>query len=135
LVKEDLTGIVTKKDLIKPIIEEEREGIEAIIVGKENVPSYYQSYLEEYVRRFISKAKKMFEKGFLKVVIEKHRDIYSIHLTFSDYKHTFRASRERREFLDVLQECFDILEEQVFEKNVEKNKRIKEKLLEYLKQF
>lgn len=135
LVKEDLTGIVTKKDLIKPIIVEEKEGIETIIVGKENVPSFYQPYLDEYVKRFVSKVKKMFEKGFLKIVIEKHRDIYSLHLTFSDYKHTFRASRERREFLDVLQECFDILEEQVFERNIEKNKRIKEKLLEYLKRF
>jgi len=64
LVKEDLTGIVTKKDLIKPIIVEEKEGIEIIIVGKENVPTFYQPYLEEYIKRFVPKVKKMFETGF-----------------------------------------------------------------------
>jgi len=135
LVKEDLSGIITKKDLIKPILIKEKEEFEIIIVGKENVPSYYQSYLENYAKRFVSKVKKSITSGFLKIVVEKHKDIYSIHITFSDYKNFFRVYRERREFLDTLQECFDSLEIQIYDKFLGRSKRIATKILEYLKEF
>ncbi|MEM5829924.1 MAG: CBS domain-containing protein [Candidatus Aenigmatarchaeota archaeon] len=136
LVKEDLKGIVTKKDLLKLLVTEEKLGIDVIVSGIENVPSYYKENLDYYISNFLRIAKKLFNSGFLKVHIEKHRDIYSIHLVFSDYKRTYRVSRERREFLDVLQECFDALKESVLEEHAEISKKIRaQKILEYLKNF
>ncbi|MEM5820796.1 MAG: CBS domain-containing protein [Candidatus Aenigmatarchaeota archaeon] len=136
LVKEDLKGIVTKKDLLKLLLSEEKLGIDVIVSGIENVPNYYKENVNYYISNFLRIAKKLFDSGFLKVHIEKHRDIYSIHLTFSDYKKIYRVSRERREFLDVLQECFDALKESVLEEHLEIPKRIRsQKILEYLKNF
>ncbi|MEM5832172.1 MAG: CBS domain-containing protein [Candidatus Aenigmatarchaeota archaeon] len=133
LVKENLLGIITKKDLIKPLVEETLEKINVILIGKENVKSYYLEHLESYIKNFIKRAKKHFKQGFLKIHIEKSKDIYSIHITFSDYRNYFHVKRERREFLEVLQECFDILKREVLEDFVglKKDKRI----LEYLKYF
>ncbi|MEM5831257.1 MAG: CBS domain-containing protein [Candidatus Aenigmatarchaeota archaeon] len=134
VVNENLQGIITKKDLLKVLIKERKEKINVIIIGKENIKKYYSDYVDFYIKNFIKKIRKIFNQGFLKLHIEKHRDIYTIHLIFSDYKNRFVAIREGREFLEVLQECFDIIKNEIFENYLDIKKE-KRRLIEYLKYF
>lgn len=133
VVKENISGIITKKDLIKLLVDKEKEKINVIIIGKENIKTYYLDILNSYIKNFVKKIKKHFNQGFLKVHIEKHRDIYTIHLIFSDYKKYFTVRREKREFIEVLQESFDILKEEIFEDYIDIKKE--RRLIEYLKYF